>query len=230
MQINTSFQNRSYQDSPHTHHITECLHEEQIAKKKAGGGAPAKSSSGTSVTETSEKDDDYINVIPSVSQKNSGKKGIGAVKGFWDALGDEGTENKKNVMTIFKENFLSGIYDAAAMMQEGFKHRVTDRIQTLREKVKVSAGNALGKFKKNRESFAALTENQTSSGRGKYEAKEKSSQGQVADAKTKDNIPVQIQPHNYLMDSYNRKGQYSQLNDNLTYQKPENDSGSRTEQ
>ncbi|MBD5500585.1 MAG: hypothetical protein HDR10_05150 [Lachnospiraceae bacterium] len=234
MQINsdyTSIQNRNYEKThTHHHHITECQFHEEGIKKQAGGGPSLTNSGNPSATQTSGKDnEDYINVLNSLPGKTSGKKGTSAAKGFWDALGDEGTENQKSVVTIFKENFLTGIHDAVIVMQEGFRHRITDRIPNIREKIKVSAGNAFGKFKKSKESFTALMGKQASSGREKYEAKGKNSNGQVTDEKLQEDIPMQMQPHNYLMDSYNKRGEYSQLNDNLTYQKPENASGRRPE-
>lgn len=217
----TSFQNRDYQES-HTHHITKCLLEEQPKKKTGGGGPSRAAEAGTKAMEASERNDSYyMDALNSAAKKGSGRGKATAVRGFWDALGEEGAGDKKNVMTIFKENFLPGIQDAAVVLQNGFGRRIADRIRNVREKIKTGAGNALGKFKRNKETFTALTGEQTSSGQKKSAAKEKTSDGHVTAAKTEENIPVQIQSHNYLMDSYNRRGEYSQLNDNLTYQKPE---------
>lgn len=213
MQINNDY-------TSHHHHITECHFEEPL-KKKTGGGPSPKSSAGAREAAASLKEEEYLNVFRSADTKTSGGKKVSAARGFWEALGDEGAGSEKSVMTIFKEHFLTEVHEAALVFQAGFKHQVTDRIQTVRERIKVSAGNALGKFKRNRESFAALMGKKSSAGREKYRSGAESSKGQVTDTKPAEDIPMQILPESYLMDSYNRKGEYSRLNDNLTYRKPD---------
>lgn len=222
-----SFQNRNYQES-HTHHITECLHEEQV-KKRGGAGAGQQSLDKSGGVEFSKDGDIYqMNIADPITKKASGKSGSGFVKGFWEVLGDESTENNKNVMAVLKESLLSGIHGAATAIKDTVQHQITGRLQELRGKIKINAGSALKRFGRNKDAFTALTGGQTPSERGKYNAKEKNRNGQVTASKKEEDIPMKVLTHSHLMDSYNKRGEYSQLNDNLTYQKPKSISKEQT--
>lgn len=217
----TPFQNKNYHES-HTHHITECLHKEQVTKPEDGGGmAPGKQNAGNKTVKYSKDGDIYqMSAYYGAEKTNTGRKGISLFKGFWDALGDEGTEDSRSVMTALKINLLSGIHGAAANIRTAFQHQFLHRVQNIRAKIKMHAGNALKKFGKDKDTFAALTDGQTPSRRDKSAAREKNSNGQVTAQKKEEDIPMKVLVHSHLMDSYSKRGEYCQLNDNLTYQKP----------
>lgn len=216
----TSFQNNNYHES-HTHHITECHFEEEIAKKQTGGLGPAQQTAAPAKAAEFSKDGDiyHMGITSPVTKSNSGKGKSSLLRGFWDALGDEGTESSRNVMTFLKENMLDGLHGAAQAIKGAFQFQVIDRALNVREKIKSGVQKTFRRSGSDKDTFAALTGGQTSAGRGKYNSKEKN-KGQVTALKKEEDIPMKVLVHSHLMDSYNKKGEYSQLNDNLTYQKP----------
>ena len=215
----TSFHNNNHRES-HTHHITECHFEEEIAKRQTGGAGPAQAAVPSSKAAEFSKDGDIyqMGLSSPVTKSDSGKGKGSPIKGFWDALGDEGAESSKNVMTVLKENIMDGIHGATHAIKGAFQFQVIDRALNVREKVRSSVQKTLKGFGRNKDTFTALTGGQTSAGKGKYNSKEKN-KGQVTALKKEEDIPMKVLVHSHLMDSYNRKGEYSQLNDNLTYQK-----------
>lgn len=122
-------------------------------------------------------------------------------------------------MTFLKENMLDGLHGAAQAIKGAFQFQVIDRALNVREKIKSGVQKTFRRSGSDKDTFAALTGGQTSAGRGKYNTKEKN-KGQVTALKKEEDIPMKVLVHSHLMDSYNKKGEYSQLNDNLTYQKP----------
>lgn len=227
----TSFQNKDYHES-HTHHITKCLHKEQVKKPEGGGGtAPGNQNAGDRSVKYSRDGDIYqMSAYYGAEKTNTGKKGMSLVKGLWDALGDEETEDSPGVMSVLKVNLLSGIHGAASNIKTAFQHQILDRVQTVRLKIKINAGNASKRFGKDKDTFAALTDGQTPSRRGKSDTKEKNRNGQVTAQKKDENIPMKVLVHSHLMDSYSKCGEYCQLNDNLTYQKPGNKTKKKKEE
>lgn len=226
----TTFQNKSYHES-HTHHITECLHKEQVKEPEGGGGmAPGNQNAGDKSVKYSRDGDIYQMSAYYGTEKTNTKKGMSLVKGLWDALGDEGTEDSHKVMSVLKVNLLSGIHGAAANIKTVFWHQILGRVQSVRTKIKINAGNALKRFGKDKDTFAALTDGQTPSRRRKSDTKEKNRNGQVTAQKKDENIPMKVLVHSHLMDSYSKHGEYCQLNDNLTYQKPGNKTKKKKEE
>lgn len=213
----TSFQNRNYQEG-HTHHITECLHDDQI-KKKEGAAGPSRS---TPVTQSNHvefsKDGDTYQMAGTFVpvKKDKGKSGIGLIKGFWDALGEEGKGEGKNVMAAVKADVLSGIHGAAAAIKDGFQYQIVGRLRSIPAKVKTVVQSAKTRFGRRGDAFAALTDGQTQR-RGSSHTEKQGKDGQVTSAKKDEDIPMKALKHSHLMDSYSRKGEYCQLNDNLTY-------------
>lgn len=219
----TSFQNRNYQEG-HTHHITECLHDDQTKKKEGAGGAGAEASNVQGKTVEISKDGViYQMSADKAALKETGKKsGTSLIKGFWDSLGDEGTQDSKNVMTVLKNNLLSGIHGAAASIRGSFQYQVADRIQNIPVKIKEVLKGARAKFGRGKGAFTALTGGQTPAGKDNSGTGKKNREGQVTTTRKDDDIPMKVLKHSHLMDSYSRQGEYCQLNDNLTYSRLKN--------
>ncbi len=213
----TSFQNRNYQEG-HTHHITECLHDDQI-KKKEGAAGSFRSMPGTQSknVEFSKDGDTYQMAGAFVPvKKDKEKSGISLIKGFWDALGEEGKGEGKNVMAAVKADVLSGIHGAATAIKDGFQYQIVGRLRNIPVKVKTVVRSAKARFGRRGDTFAALTDGQTQR-RGSSHTEKQGKDGQVTSAKKDEDIPMKALKHSHLMDSYSRKGEYCQLNDNLTY-------------
>ena len=200
----TSFQNRNYQEG-HTHHITECLQEDQVKQKEgalgAGKGDPGLKNS----TVVFSKDGDtYRMTAGQVTEQNrTGKTGRGIFKNTWN---------------LWRENLLSGIHGAAASIRDTFQYQIVERVQSVPTKIKAVLQSAGARFRRENDAFAALTDGQTPSGKNNS-GKEKSKDGQVTSTGKEDDIPTKVRSHSHLMDSYSRTGEYCQLNDNLTYGK-----------
>ncbi|MGN1180831.1 MAG: hypothetical protein ACI4SD_06400 [Suilimivivens sp.] len=226
----TSFQNKSYQES-HTHHITECLQEDQVKKKEGALGAGQSTPDISDAAAKFSRDGDiYQTSVERLNPEKTGKKsGKNLLKGFWDALGEEGTERNKNVMAVLKDNLLSGIHGAAASIRGAIQYQVVERVQNLPVKVRAVMRSAGMRFRRGKDAFTALTDGQSPSGKERSGTGKRSKEGQVTSTGKEDDIPVKVLKHSHLMDSYSRQGEYCQLNDNLTYQnvrkgrKPRND-------
>ncbi len=217
----TPFQNKSYQES-HMHHITECLHKEQIKKPENGASMASgnETAKGSPVKYSKDGDIYQMSAYYAAEKTNAGKKGRSLLKGLWDSLGDEGAESSSGIMNALKGNLLSGIHGAAAGIKTALQYQIINRVRNMWGKIKINGGNALKRFGKNKDTFAALTDGQTPSQRRKSAAGERSGTGQAAVKKKNEEIPMRVLVHSHLMDSYSKKGEYCQLNDNLTYQKP----------
>lgn len=215
----TSFQNRNYQEG-HTHHITECLQEDQVKQKEgalgAGKGDPGLKNSTVAF---SKDGDTYRMTTGQVTEQNrTGKTGRGIFKNFWDSLGEESSGEKQNTWNLWRENLLSGIHGAAASIRDTFQYQIVERVQSIPTKIKAVLQSAGARFRREKDAFAALTDGQTPSGKNNS-GKEKSKDGQVTSTGKEDDIPTKVRSHSHLMDSYSRTGEYCQLNDNLTYGK-----------
>lgn len=216
----TSFQNRNYQEG-HTHHITECLHDEQSKKKEGASGAGQSQQivQGNDLEFSKDGDSYQMSMDSKAVKKTSQKSGTSLVKGLWDALGDENSGNNKSVMDIINENLLSGIHGAASSLKDRFQYHFMERIQGFPARLKEIVKGAGAGFRRTKDTFAALTGGQTSKKRESSHGGKQKTEGQVTAAKKDTDIPMKILKHSHLMDSYSRQGEYCQLNDNLTYRK-----------
>lgn len=213
----TSFQNRSYQEN-HTHHITECLAEEPVKKNDgATGASKSRTDRGENITFSRDGDTYRMSVYGNPVQKRTKQPDSNLLKGFWDALGDKGTENSKSAITVLKDHLLPRIHGAATSIRDILQHQVVDRVQNTPVKVKGVLKSARTNLKRGRDAFATLTKGQTSPRRNHSGAEKRSKDGQVTSTGKKEDIPMKVLKHSHLTDSYSRKGEYCQLNDNLTY-------------
>lgn len=208
MQIRNDYhprQGQAYNQS-HTHHITECIHEE-TGKKKQGpvvGEMP-----GYKKGDAAKAAVEYVASF-SVEEMsvNAKKTKTGGLKQFWDSLGDDGQANSTIDM---KQMVINGIHGVAAGMQAFWDRRIVKPAVALKEKAKTIPSRAVGGFGKGKEAFHALLSGGMTF--GKNRSKERK-------PKEQEEIPVNQPKNHHLTDSYNRSGNYCQLHENLTYQKP----------
>lgn len=219
----TSFDNRQYRN--HTHHITKCLHEEEAAAKPAAGALAGAGTGQGRSAEFSRDGDIYHMSAFAAGQSGSAGKGKSLLKGFWDALGEEGEEagKERNAMAAFRENLLSGIYSAAASIRHSFSSQVIERIKNLRERFRTGAKGGYRYSRGSREDFAALADGRAPSHK---ESKNRRSirrqellPGEAPSLRKQEDIPMKILVNSHLMDSYSKSGEYCQLGENLTYGK-----------
>lgn len=203
-----TFHNQSNSQS-HTHHITECMHEEEFRKREAD--MRFKSDKGTKSTyqkgDAAKEAVEYVASF-SVADKELDKKKFGkrGLKGYWDSLGEDGEEGFD-----FRKSISEGAHGAAAAVQSFISFKLLKPYEGVRERIKVLPAALKRHFSKGKEAFDALMEENPG-----FNQKEKKS-----NSKKKDESVHSLKPANeHLMDSYNKTGGYCQLQDNLTYQKP----------
>lgn len=208
MQIRNDYhsqQGQSYTQS-HTHHITECFHQE--TEKKKQGGVAGK----TSTYQKGDAAKAAVEYVASFSVEemsaNKSKKKPGMIKGFWDSLGEE--EGGKGTFDL-RQAALNGVHGAAAAMQTFLDKTIIRRVATMKEKVKTMPSQAARQFGKGKEAFGALLSGGMTFGGGRSKGKHQ---------KEKEEIQMKQPENHHLMDSYNKSGNYCQLHENLTYQKP----------
>ncbi|MBQ9928011.1 MAG: hypothetical protein IJO65_08525 [Lachnospiraceae bacterium] len=209
MQINSDYsgrQSHSYGQS-HTHHITECMHDEGVKKQKENTGSTLKSS--YQKGDAAKAAVEYIASF-SVEEVRPQKKsaGVGTFKGFWDSLGEDG--NGQETFDI-RKSVMNGVHGAAAAIQTFFSEKVVNRVAVIKEKAKALPAAATRKLGEGKEAFGALMSGNMSFGQKNPRSKEKNKKEEILAAK-----PV----NEHLMDSYNKTGRYCQIQENLTYQKP----------
>ena len=215
----TSFQNRNYQEG-HTHHITECLQEDPIKQKEGALGAGREETGMKNSTVSFSKDGDtyLMSIDARTAQPKTEKPGRGILKNFWDSLGEETSDKKENALSLWRDHLLSGIHGAAASIRESFQYQVVERVQSVPSKVKAVLQSAGVRFRRGKDGFTALTGGQNSPDKNNS-GREKRKEGQISSPGKEDDIPMKMLKHSHLMDSYSRRGEYCQLNDNLTYGK-----------
>lgn len=222
-----SYSNADYSYPTHTHHFTECLHEEQIPKKKQGEAAASQGVTleiqGNSMEETGK-------VIPEAQgtvTEGFWKKGLGFMQGLWDALGKDGSQQADRMTTLEMEDPATGkglfrsVATIVPSIRQGFHVLVVERFEEVRDKLKVGIHTALKRFGKGRDSFGTLTDpgtgsllgGRTGNGASRKQDKSGTRQGQEEEIKT---APM---ANEHLMDSYNKSGTYCKLGENLTYSK-----------
>ncbi len=219
-----SYAGKGYEPEHH-HHITKCLHEEKQSRQS---GATAGVRQDAQAVSDAGKSGGQEQVYGDYGEKkeHSGRKrgiGLGAVKDFWDSLGVEdslGTEDKRGSQETHSTGMglrAAGIFTSA--VKQAFSEHLVNRWESVREKIRVAAGNALKRFGRGRDAFGALTDPGTHfsrQGRSRHPFRDKTKK----DARQEtDAVLSAALPNSHLMDSYSKTGAYCRLNENLTYQK-----------
>lgn len=184
-----SYSGSDYNYSTHNHHITEHLHEEQVFPKRTDAQADV-------VGVTLEIQGKALEKTQSVVVEENKEHFPGQVKGLLRAV--------------------SGIIP---MIRQGFNVLITERFESVRERLKVGIHTALKRFGKDSEPFGALTDPGTGSlfgsrtGNGTGKGSSKSGNSHIKE----ENIESTSGINEHLMDSYSKSGKYCKINENLTY-------------
>lgn len=209
-------------DRHHNHHITQCLHEEKREQhKEMAAGIRKDTFAEEKGQETLKKEPVFTHARP---EKYSGtiRKGVGFLKGVWDNMGEETDGAKKSRSAFSAWNDSDGVKGIAAVtsaIRQVFPGRIINRWEKVREKIKVSISSTLKRFGKGSEAFGALTDPKGHFAEKRETDKSLSERKEKDVRKTERVAEAPYQPDSHLMDSYNKRGAYCQLNENLTYQK-----------
>lgn len=214
-----SYSNTGYEQT-HTHHITNCLHEEKTKRNNEGA---------TGIKSDALKGDSYQSGLKpetvSLSQESNSsavesKKGIGFLKAFWNSLGDEEKEeNQESLISSIRHSGLNGIAVVVSAIRQVISDRIISKWENVREKFKVSVKAAVKRFGEGSAAFGALTDPRgQSAGKNEADAQEQEERKKGAGSK-EEPIDTAVLSDSHLMDSYSKTGAYCRLNENLTYQK-----------
>lgn len=226
MQIRNDFNAYSgteYRQS-HTHHITECIHED---KKKQPDTAAMGASGDASLPAGREtvSEETTLDHIASGTRKasGSGKARIGSLlKDAWEALGEEGQQAKRegNLLSAGAGSLHNGLGAVVSAWKQSFSSHIVNKWEAVKEKIRVGIHSSLKRFQRGQDAFTALTDtgSQTTGQKGMngQRALEDKRRGTRAE---KEEIQAAYRADSHLMDSYSKTGEYCRLNENLTYQK-----------
>lgn len=216
-----SYSNRNY-DRNHTHHITQCQHEEHH-KQKEGSLAGAKSETLSIQNAREETKQEPANLYEDARRlTGEDKKGVGFFKGIWEAMGDETSDSRPESSLTERSRISTRIMEAAsAVAKHMIPYRMIGSLVNFREKIKTTARGALKLLGARGETFTALTDPREHF-TGKKDAEKRFQENKEKGTRTRDGaILSAAAPDNHLMDSYSKTGAYCRLNENLTYQKKE---------
>ncbi len=213
----TAYSNQNFEHN-HTHNITECMHEEMPEKCV---GASGKGVSDTVSYQQQRRDSlELFSTVTQETLHQNAKKNKMSFKGFWDSLGEDGTQrNFKKIPLSVKEAVVSQlqgmIHSAGAALHNMMQHKFIRSLTRVPATIKMELSAALKRFKGG-ESFAALTDGRMPS---KQNASKERQKGQVTTKRREEEIKAKELTNSHLMDSYSKKGTYCKINENLTYQK-----------
>lgn len=211
----------------HVHHVTECIHEEK-KKTQEGMTAGLRDSVFLLNMQNTQKEEPQWNLFQWMSQMLG--RGARGIKGFF-GIGQEGLQagstagNAEN--TGAASSAVSSAMESPAMESPAKTHAMTDRAaryfvpakeeippnnwyQNLKQRARIRFGairGSLAKYLKQEQSLHMGTgKNGTSPG------KEKEDRSRLSVYK-KDELEIDciITDNSYLLDSYNKKGDYSKL-------------------
>ncbi len=220
MQIQNNYDTHSqsgYQKS-HTHHITKCMYEEGTKKQETAASAMKGAPDAVQYTKGTVEGKVYEYGQNQTRQINKTRK-KSLIRGFWDALGDEGGREEQEVWEKEETAKSAGANLISSAIRQALPHYVINKWESVKEKLKVGVGVALKRFKKEQDDFGALPDP-----KGRFTQKRNKS-GHLSEniGKGTRRKPVEIttpeSSESYLMDSYSKTGEYCQLNENLSYRK-----------
>lgn len=216
-----SFSNTGYQNA-HTHHITKCLHEQEHQREKSAAMGMKQEEKSVDSRQKTQQDAlfEYADHAGTERKNRGVKRGLGLIKGMWDAMGDEKDGETSQNAALVKENLSHINMDViSSMIKQRFPHRIVNKWENIREKITVSIKSALKRFNRNQDAFSALSDP-----KGRFAGKRGT--GNTSPEKVKDGlrakkpeISTAAMQDTHLMDSYSKSGEYCRLNENLTYQK-----------
>lgn len=220
-----SYSNSDYNYGTHTHHVTECLHEEQPLRKKGETASNAGVILEIHGNEERERAAELRTEIPTRADGSGGKKGFGFLKGIWDAMG-ESEEQAQNVTALYERKdpeagrkLMQNIHAVVAAIRQAFHWQITGPFETVREKIKVGISAALKRFGGGNEPFGALTDPGTGTFLEQRTGGKKEEHGAGSGTRKDEDTLIKTPEisDEHLMDSYSKNGTYCKLNENLTY-------------
>lgn len=160
--------------------------------------------------------------LASVTDKavqRTSKSGTNLLRGIWDAMGDDDSSLKENILSVYdrdREN--RGVRAMLSAFRQNISSYIINKWETVREKIKVGTDTARMHFGRNRNGFAMSSDlgQQTAGNKRKSWEKDDKNKGTRQE---QEEIPSAYQADNHLMDSYSKNGEYCKINENLTYQK-----------
>lgn len=205
----------------HTHHITKCLHEEETNKKNAGA-AGIRMDTYQAAEKTMSGEEPMIAEL-GTDTRRAGRKtrtGAGLFREMWEAMGEEGSNKKENVLAVFdRDRSGRGVREMLLTVRQNISDYIVNKWETVRDKIKIGTQSALRRFGKNQDGFAMSSDiGQQAPGNNGRRAWEKEND-QKGTRQNQEDIPTAYQADNHLMDSYSKTGEYCKINENLTFQK-----------
>ena len=196
--------------------MSDCIHEKGQSRPEEGAaGAEAQVNSSEAVLSETGKQEPGGSYTGQPEKANERKK-PGFVKGFWDSLGDEKRQDGQRKNPAFGESLTAGISRAATALHEIFPHRIVNKWESVREKIKVSASAALKKFSGGKDTFAALTNMGSHKGNGKSVGSGKAEPKKTPGSREeKPDIQTAEASDSHLLDSYTKTGEYCSLKENI---------------
>lgn len=219
-----TFSDRRYQES-HKHHITKCLHEEEHTKSKSVAAGMKQDAVTLGEEGKAEQDSFFTYGAVGKTEKKTDrlglKKGLDVIKGIWDSMGDEEkteTTSEKDLIAGSETVKEAGIEAASSAIRQGLPYRIVNKWESVRERLKAGLSTALKRFNKG-DAFGALTDP-----KGNFRGKKGSGRQGIEKAgrgtrQRKPDILTASLSESHLMDSYSKRGEYCQINENLTYHK-----------
>lgn len=214
-----SYSNTGYEHR-HKHHITKCLHEERQEQNKAAA-AGIKKDAFTAETKKEDSQTEIVYTYKEEKKAASGmKKGIGFIRGIWDSMGEEGTGENRSVLSPFdSHDGIKGIEAVTSAVRQALSHRIVNRWESVREKIRTGISSTLKRFGRGGEAFGALTDPRGHFA-GKREADKQTKESKERGTRQKEvSVSAAYMSDSHLMDSYSKTGAYCRINENLTYQK-----------
>lgn len=204
----------------HTHHITKCLYEEETAKK-SGAGAGISKDIYQAAEMTSEEDLKGIGLASMTNErvKKASRPGTNLIRGIWDAMGDDDSSLKENILSVYdRDGENRGVRAMLSAVRQNISSYIVNKWEAVREKIKVGTDSARMHFGRNRNGFAMSSDlgRQTAGNNPKSWEKDDKNKGT---RREQEEIPSAYQADNHLMDSYSKNGEYCKINENLTYHK-----------
>lgn len=205
----------------HTHHITKCLHEEEIAKKSGAGAGIGRDTYQAAETAVSEEELRGLGLIAGTDrrQRQAIRSGKNLFQEMWDAMGDEGESAREGVLPFFdRDRDSRGVRAMLSAVRQDISFYIVNKWEAVREKIKVGTDFARKHFGRNRNGFTMsfdIGQQAAGNNRKNWEKEEKNK----GTRQQQEEIPSAYQADNHLMDSYSKNGEYCRINENLTYRK-----------
>lgn len=230
MQIQNNYNTYSSTEyhKSHTHQRAESPYDQEELSREGAGEAQGKESLSAwerSPKSQGEQRDFYEHEDTTSKQDEVQKRGRNLLKQFWDSMGEE--ESQESLSAAEREgreegDGSKGIHAAAAGIRHLFPAYITEKWETVRDRVKAKAGAAFQSFDKKKDAFLALSD----FGRRFGGRKEGRPRPGKAARRPRPEI-LQDTATTHLMDSYSKRGEYCRLDDNLSYRRQRHEENRR---